>query len=180
MDLYVYEGYKGGRSGRRETEELAALAAQLFLEKKYGHSGPISYRIRRMPGGKPYFQDIPLEFSVSHTGSLWVCLIADGTAPVGVDIQAVRSCRRDSIAARYYTEDEQEYVRRTGEDGFFQIWTRKEAYVKYTGEGLSRQLASFSTLQDSAVEFIDFQLCSGVKGSCCVKEKSELWIKTIK
>lgn len=136
-------------------------------------------QILRTPKGKPYFKDGSLEFSVSHTGKLWVCLISNEQEPVGVDVQAMRPCHREKIAERYYTADEQEFVSATGEAGFFQIWTRKEAYAKYTGEGLNERIASFSTLKKSPVQFVDFDIWAGVKGSCCMKEKSELWIRTL-
>lgn len=179
MYLYVYEGYRGGKDGQKRTEELVRSAARQYIIEEGIRMGPSSGKILRTPKGKPYFEDVPLEFSVSHTGDLWVCLISDGQSPVGVDVQLIRPCHSDKVAKRYYTDDEQEFVSAMGETGFFQIWTRKEAYAKYTGEGLSGQMASFSTLKEGPVDFVDFDIRAGVKGSCCMKEKSELWIRTL-
>lgn len=177
MYLYVYEGYQGGTGGQQRTEELVRRAAECYIREERLNLGTVSGRILRTERGKPYFQEVPVEFSVSHTGGLWVCLM--DAQPVGVDVQEIRSCRREKIAERYYTTDEREYVQSRGEPGFFQIWARKEAYAKYTGDGFTEKLRVFSTLKDTSVEFIDFDICTGVKGSCCMKEKRELWIRQI-
>lgn len=179
MYLYVYEGYQGGKGGRERTEELVRRAARACIMEEELRLPKTSGQILRTDRGKPYFKDVPLEFSVSHTGELWVCLISTDPGPVGVDVQLTRSCRVDRIAKRYYTEDEREFVSAMGESGFFQIWARKEAYAKYTGDGLNEALASFSTLKKGPVAFVDFDIRAGVKGSCCMEEKRELWIRTL-
>ena len=48
--------------------------------------------IARHPGGKPYFPDHPsLHFNLSHSGGLALCAL--DAAPVGVDIQVVKTLR---------------------------------------------------------------------------------------
>ena len=177
MYLYVYEGYQGGSGGRERSEALMRRAAELYIKEERMNLGTVSGQIFRTRRGKPYFKEVPIEFSVSHTGNLWVCLM--DLEPVGVDVQEIRECRSDKIAERYYTQDEQAYALAMGESGFFQIWTRKEAYAKYTGTGLSQEMKRFSTLRDDSAAFIDFDISGGVRGSCCMREKRELWIRTI-
>lgn len=177
MYLYVYDTYTGGSDRRQKSENLMRSCAEKYIIEEKVPSECISGEILRTPKGKPYFKEIPVEFSVSHTGTLWVCLM--GKETVGVDVQQMRRCRYDRIADRYYTQDEQEYVKQMGEEGFFQIWVRKEAYAKYTGEGLTEAMKEFSTLKDGGVSFVDFDIKAGVKGSCCMKEKCELWIRKI-
>ncbi len=177
MYVYVYDHYQGGREGRRNTERLVRRCAEMYIMEERLPVGTVSSEILRAPKGKPYFKELPLDFSVSHTGSLWVC--AMDTRPVGIDVQAFRKCRYAKIAKRYYTSDEQEYVSAMGEAGFFRIWTRKEAYAKYTGEGLTNDMKKFSTLKNDVVDFVDFDIRQGVKGSCCMKEKRELWIRNL-
>ncbi|MBE6037038.1 MAG: 4'-phosphopantetheinyl transferase superfamily protein [Clostridiales bacterium] len=117
--------------------------------------------------GKPYLPAMPhVFFSVSHSGVLWVCLL--DKAPVGVDVE-LGTAGTDSpngvptadgaesrkapagrpfakLAERYFTPAEQALfaVLGAGEAAFLQIWTRKEAYIKYTGRGLSQGLRTFS------------------------------------
>lgn len=181
MYLYVCEDYEREREGRQRlevSESLVRRSARMYAIEEQLTLGTALEQILRTSKGKPYFKNAPLEFSVSHTGGLWVCLM--DSSPVGVDVQKIRTCQREKIAKRYYTPDEQEYAASLGEAGFFQIWARKEAYVKYTGEGITENMKFFSTLKSDSVAFVDFDLCQGVKGSCCMKEKRELWIRNIK
>ena len=85
----------------------------------------------------------------------------------------------EKVAGRYYTEDERQWMESRGRDGFFQIWARKEAYAKFTGEGITKKLSAVSTLHCEEAEFMDFDIKQGMKGSCCVGKKGELWIRKI-
>jgi len=79
--------------------------------------------------GKPYFPDCPdLRFSLSHTEG--AVLAGVSKTPVGVDIERLRAVPR-RLAARFGTEEP---------PAFFQEWTRREAWAKRTGEGLSALL----------------------------------------
>lgn len=97
--------------------------------------------------GKPYFPDYPgFYFSVSHTRECVVYTSAD--VPVGIDTE--RIVRLDetaySIAKNFFTLQEYERLMQSLDAPleFFRIWTGKEAFLKCTGEGLSRPLDSFS------------------------------------
>ena len=179
MYLYIYEGYEGGPDRQKKTDELVMRAAEMFIQEKKLPLKETSMEIFREEKGKPVFTELPLSFSVSHTGDLWVCLISEGDSPVGVDVQNIRKARMERIMEWYFTEDEISYVSGEGENAFFQIWTRKEAYAKYTGKGLNKELAKVSTLNNDEVIFIDFDIRAGVKGSCCVKEKGDLCLRMI-
>jgi len=91
--------------------------------------------------GKPYIEGTPVHFNVSHTGNMWMCIV--GPAPCGIDIQLEKDCEYERIAARHFSADEQEYVRLWGLGGFYSIWTRREAYGKYTGEGFYGKMPPF-------------------------------------
>lgn len=176
MYLYIKEGYS---RTKETTEELLHQSLQLYCMET-GLDFIEKYAvIKRTDRGKPYFDNIPIAFSISHTEDLWACLMREGTQQVGVDIQVERSARYDKIAERYYTSEEQEYVGEQGSAGFFEIWTRKEAFAKYTGEGITRKLSEVSTINPTELVFIDFQVRDNVQGSCCLKEKEELWIRKI-
>jgi 4'-phosphopantetheinyl transferase len=177
MHLYVYEGYKDGRKGRQRSEDLIRKAAALYIQEQELEINIGSSRILRRKRGKPFFETLALEFSVSHTKDLWVC--AMDLEPMGVDIQEIRTSKQEKIMNRYYTQEEKQYVKEAGQVGFFQIWTRKEAYVKFLGTGLSKDLRDFSTLTSREVDFIDFDIRQGIKGSCCAQGKKELWIRRI-
>ena len=51
----------------------------------------------------------------------------------------------DLIAKRFFSENEYKYILESESQGnaFYEIWTKKEAYVKFLGTGLSTPLSSF-------------------------------------
>lgn len=92
--------------------------------------------ISRSTAGKPFFTSpaaADIQFSISHSGGLWACIL--GKSPCGIDLQENRSCRQDAIAARFFSDAEADYVKQTGLFGFYRIWTRREAFAKFTGLG---------------------------------------------
>jgi 4'-phosphopantetheinyl transferase len=97
--------------------------------------------------GKPALARPGLHFSVSHREELVVYAFSPGRE-IGVDLEAVRPLRdADDIAARFFSRHENETYRalapRDRTLGFFNCWTRKEAFVKALGDGLSMPLDDF-------------------------------------
>jgi len=83
----------------------------------------------------------PLHFNLSHTGDLALVAIARSRR-VGVDIESMRTdIAQDLIADRSFSPHEQAQLRalpiHLKAQGFFNCWTRKEAYIKArVGAGL--------------------------------------------
>jgi 4'-phosphopantetheinyl transferase len=103
---------------------------------------------RLTPTGKPHLApETPrhVHFNLSHTSDIAALAICED-ASVGVDIEAVRPLRK-AIARRYFTAQEADELDALPEDerlaAFFRCWTRKEAFLKATGEGIARGLESF-------------------------------------
>lgn len=95
--------------------------------------------------GKPYIEGFEsYKFSVSHSGGC--AAFIDSSEDIGIDIQLIQGENR--YAARFFTENEQLYAKRS-DAAFFEVWTRKEAYVKMLGTGLSHGLRSFDVLNRS-------------------------------
>lgn len=105
--------------------------------------------------GKPFLRNHPhIHFNVSHAGDWIVC--ADGTVPVGIDIEQIRPIDF-GIAERFYTEPEYQLLLNVPESEklqtFYTLWTLKESYIKFVGKGLSLPLDSFSILQNDKQEY---------------------------
>jgi 4'-phosphopantetheinyl transferase len=88
-----------------------------------------------------------IEFNLSHSGAFVLFAFSLGRR-VGIDVESIRRVtRRDSIARRYFSDDEVAFLSGQPEEArdraFFQIWTRKEAFIKAVGRGISLPLASF-------------------------------------
>ena len=101
--------------------------------------------------GKPFLADgcgtIPIRFNLAHSGRLVVYAVVVGR-DVGIDIEKNRpDFAGQRIADRFFSPREA-YTLRTlpkeqREEGFLNCWTRKEAYIKARGEGLSFPLDAF-------------------------------------
>lgn len=99
--------------------------------------------------GKPCLKsDTNVHFSISHTDSLVAVAVSSGE--VGIDAEAVKPAD-PKLCKRFFTKSEQDFVAVGTPDWlkrFYTVWTRKEAYIKYTGKGLSTPLSSFSTVEN--------------------------------
>jgi 4'-phosphopantetheinyl transferase len=104
------------------------------------------------PRGKPElavpFDRAGLRFNVSHSASLGLYAVT-GQRRVGVDIERLRALPDlEAIAERTFSLHERQALRQLPpaqrHEGFFNCWTRKEAYVKAIGEGLSHPLERFT------------------------------------
>jgi len=116
---------------------------------RYLGLAPVGIELGRLPGGKPILQDrrTRLRFNVSHSGGLALLAFTQGRE-LGVDLEAERPLpEMASLAESCFSSAEIEAWRAlpAGErpSAFFRAWTRKEAFLKATGEGLFRPLDSF-------------------------------------
>lgn len=90
--------------------------------------------------GKPFAKNLPVYFSISHSGDWVVCAVSD--KEIGIDIEKIKPHNPKS-AEKFATEKELEYIR-SNEKGFFEIWTLKEAYFKCIGTGLGADIKNVS------------------------------------
>ena len=127
----------------------AVLARYVNLPAAAIEIGPVE-------GGKPAMAGGPF-FNLSHSGD-WVALGVCRTAAIGVDIEAHRPVETD-VAERFFSPAEHQALNGLAaapwRDAFFRCWTRKEAFVKATGEGLMRPLDRFDvTLLPICILFV--------------------------
>lgn len=106
------------------------------------------------PHGKPSLAEPPsarrkLEFNLSHSADLAVIAVA-WERPVGVDLERwKREMDHLALAERFFSPAERASLRELAEreddlvHGFFAAWSRKEAYLKARGEGVTRGLHHF-------------------------------------
>ena len=123
----------------------------------YLQQDPRAVVFRHGPRGKPFLEGGGLSFNLSHSGQL--ALVAVTAEEVGVDVEKAR--RLDSlmqIAERHFSDREfgalRALSREDRELAFYRCWTRKEAYIKALGEGLSLALDSFEVSICEQAEFV--------------------------
>jgi 4'-phosphopantetheinyl transferase len=101
--------------------------------------------------GKPSlrgsFSGGQMQFNLSHSGDFVLIAVARGRA-VGIDVERIRTdMALNRIAAQFFSPHERTALAtleaRQQYEGFFACWTRKEAYIKARGDGLSLPLDQF-------------------------------------
>lgn len=153
---------------RIDSDKLLSLTVGLLIRRAIGDSS-----IRLNDSGKPYAVDSDIYFSVSHSGRC--AAIAVDSAEVGLDVQKLPDKEYLKIAERFYHPSEFAYV--TGSDdsalAFTRIWTRKEAYLKQLGIGISTDLRSFDTTSPELSERIRSFDIDGYMISVCADKRIE-------
>lgn len=105
---------------------------------------PIELQYRFEPHGKPKIVDFPLHFSLSHSGDYVLCAVSD--REVGADIQKLQSIDFPKLASRFFAKVEYKALEECDSEAeqqklFFRLWTKKEAYGKLTGQGVTAILS---------------------------------------
>lgn len=97
--------------------------------------------------GKPSVTGSDLRFNLSHSGGIALYVFARG-CEIGCDIEWRRpEFARDGVAERFFSARELESLRAVPRShrvkAFFNCWTRKEAFIKALGFGVSYPLKAF-------------------------------------
>jgi 4'-phosphopantetheinyl transferase len=120
---------------------------RILLGRCIGRS-PESLRFVAGAHGKPALVDAPfdLRFNLSHAGERALLAIARGR-DVGVDIEQEQDIEVFDLASRFFAPSEVAALRGVESTeripAFFRCWTRKEAFIKALGDGLSFPLDGF-------------------------------------
>jgi len=120
----------------------------------YLNQMPESFDFQTTAHGKPYLKNYPIEFNLSHSGDFVVW--AFSTCAVGIDVEYMnRKVEILELAKRFFAPEEYRTLKQlpaaSQQKAFYQCWTRKEAFIKASGEGLSYPLNDFTvTLEPNA------------------------------
>lgn len=126
-----------------------------YRKTKYEKSKNIS--IVRSKYGKPQLlidgKKCGMEFNISHTKGAGVVVFSDH--PIGVDIEAIKKGNL-GIAKRFFLPKEIAYIwgaddEQICNDRFYEIWVKKEAFLKCRGIGLHGGLKSVNVLDEQYV-----------------------------
>ena len=165
MHLYIHE------MDKTSNIELKDIKDELFEKALKDYHKRIRKRYKELKiettkHGKKYFPNAKkIHFSISHSGRFWSCIFDKKNVGLDIEDYATRNMppeRFKDITERFYKPDEKEFVignydeNASDNDGgealksrFFKIWTSKEAYMKYTGNGFTEGFKNFSVLDDS-------------------------------
>jgi 4'-phosphopantetheinyl transferase len=132
----------------RESYELSQGALRLFLGGYLGCSAQ-EVALTSGPKGKPSLRDgSRLAFNKSHSNRLALYAFTTG-CEIGIDVEELRDIPdSDQVASHYFCQAEtSELTSLSGtknrNEAFLRCWTRKEAYIKASGDGLHLPLDRF-------------------------------------
>lgn len=160
---------------------IARGALRLLLGGALGLD-PRELRFGYGPHGKPFLDEAGndmiracgAEFNVSHSHELALIALTAGRR-VGVDVEFMRPrVAEEPLAERFFSPREAAALRALPSprrrQGFFAGWTRKEAFIKALGSGLSLALDSFdvSLDPDAPPELLELRGDAQAAGSCRV------------
>ncbi len=114
--------------------ELGRRLLEWSMRREYGVE-PSELKLASGPHGKPFFQNHPACFSVSHCRGLVCCAL--GEWEIGVDAEPVRPFD-PRLVRRICTPEELAYLETVSDRGtaLTTLWTLKESLMKMTGEGI--------------------------------------------
>jgi 4'-phosphopantetheinyl transferase len=136
----------------RDRQRFAASRALLrIILAGYVGTDPnglrFSYSEKAKPSLEPAHTGSDVMFNISHSGGIALFAFTR-RRQIGVDVEQVRrDFDVEGIARRFFSTHEQRqfatFPPEERVDAFFRCWTRKEAYIKATGDGLSLPLSQF-------------------------------------
>jgi 4'-phosphopantetheinyl transferase len=141
-DRFMFEGDRS-----RFIVAHAVLRVQLAT---YSGTRPEALVFSLGPQGKPFILEpsVPIQFNLSHSGSR-AAIVVTLHLQCGIDIQETRSVSHEDIAERFFCEREQAWLESLPEEnrqeGFFRLWSTKEAILKAGGNGFSTPLNAVDT-----------------------------------
>ena len=137
------------RAEKLKSKELRRrfIAARGMLRKilsRYTRKNPQDLKFQYNQNGKPELVDSQIYFNLSHSQDLALCAVA--LNPVGIDLEKIKdNLNHLKLAQEYFSEKEYNCILNLPQEqqkkAFYQIWTRKEAYVKAKGSSLSKSLS---------------------------------------
>ena len=173
---------------------IRAHGLQRLLISRYTAIAPHLISLSANAFGKPLLDDdqntLGLQFNMSHSGGM-AAYAFSLDCNIGVDIEQLRSDDDlIALAHRYFARAEYEELcglpASHRMQHFFQLWTRKEAYIKAKGSGLSIDLLREPTPAAKAIVYnnvgqeaagnilvFDMDFCGGYAGAVALESDSE-------
>jgi 4'-phosphopantetheinyl transferase len=148
---------------RQEADRQRFLCGRLLLRTFLGHHLGIAAREVRFVNGEFGKPEVDIEraadagilrFNLAHSGE-WLLFALARDRELGVDVEQHRTMSDAiQIARRFFAPPEVAALEALDSalhhDTFFRVWSRKEAIVKATGQGISAGLDRFAVSPDAS------------------------------
>lgn len=162
----------------RTDDQQKWLFARAMLRRvlsSYLSCAPLDMTFEINSHGKPFVRDSDVKFNLSHAGD---CVLIGVTLQydIGVDIEKARENKNIlALSKRFFSSSEYLAIQaaENPQAAFYRGWTRKEAFIKATGLGLSFGLSNFevdvSDCADNASSLISVQGDAEAAKQWCVR-----------
>lgn len=176
------ERVRGFRFVRVEDQQKFFFSRYVLrtLLSRYLHIAPEKIIFSFGQNGKPFVSHDDVQFNLSHSGN---CVLLGVTMQneIGVDVECIRK-KYDflALAKRFFAAAEFDAIHHYCSErekiaAFYRCWTRKEAFIKATGLGLSFGLSDFEV---SVAEILsDCSALSHVRSD--VLQAKKWWLQSI-
>ncbi len=151
---------------RSEKSKIISKKAYELLNEKLYEILDFYPEIKKTDRGKPYISDSSIQVSISHSDNAIFIGISDN--PIGIDTEMPRSFSEYAVK-RLFSDAEQNYISSGDQDiNSTELWTKREAVCKLTGEGFSDWFFNCSLVDNNGIPFDEIE-----------KDGKKIYIKTI-
>jgi 4'-phosphopantetheinyl transferase len=133
------------RFGHLRDRFIVGRAGLRIVLARYLGMSPSGLQFNYSARGKPSLAGNNLQFNLAHSDELALLAVAKNL-PVGVDVERIRPMPDGlDIARRFFAASEVaafgDIPPSAHDEAFFNLWTRKEAWLKATGDGIAESLS---------------------------------------
>lgn len=145
------------RSLRRAEDQMQRLCADALARQMLSQACAISpgeLQFDLAENGKPFVRNCAIHFNLSHSADFVLCAV--DPRPIGVDIEALRPIK-PSLIQKVCSPDEIDFI--ASDPGrFLQVWTTKEALLKYRGTGICTDLRRINVCVNGTIQLSNLKL----------------------
>ena len=176
MYIFIFKDFISGPTAKILSHELLMQSVFSYCMENELRISDYDFTVIQDRGKKPYFKDSDIKFNISHSENFWVCVI--GKEEAGIDVQAIKDSDYEKLSERYFTDNEKKFVKENKREGFFSIWTRKEAYCKFYGKSIFNSIKTTDTVSEGElveeidnISFTDIDIADSVKCTVALSGK---------
>ena len=107
---------------------------------------------KRDKNNKPFIQDSTLNFNISHSGKTILCAISKYNIQLGIDVEEIKNIDIKGFNNVFHHNEFNGITKNNSNDLFYKYWTRKEAYTKAIGSGITIPLDKIDTTKNMISE----------------------------
>lgn len=144
---------------RFEKDRKMALVSRALLMAELTDKSSFNWSNMKLGSkGKPYLHGAEY-FNWSHSENMVVVGFSD--SPIGVDVEKQKKMDWESLLS-YFHEQEQNYIKQANNplQKYYEVWTRKEAYLKGVGSGLTDEMNTIDCSKSSVGNKLVWNICT--------------------